>query len=218
MAHIGTVGKRIEITAKLACRYEFSGYYGDTYLYKFEDETGNVLTWKTSTILSLTGEKNDYPRKGDVVTFKATVKEHGEYKGQDQTVISRVKLLEIQHGPTKEELNEAKKREQFASLREGDQIVPMTYANYKEHYSDCETVAGSYDDNNGHDRPWIDVIVRAGRMVPSGVRGQHFYGWQLRNRETGHWMTFRAVSLENAYKQLAKEVGDTSGWEYDRRY
>lgn len=218
MAHIGTVGKRIEIRARLVCKYEFSNYYGVTYLYKFEDEDGNILTWKTATILSLHGEKNDYPRKGDTVTFNATVKEHGAYKGEDQTVLSRVKALEIHHGPTKDELDEAKKQEQVASLREGDQIVSMSYANYKEHYSDCETVAGSYDDKNGHARPWIDVIVRSGRMVPSGVRGKSFYGWQLRNTETNKYMTFRAVSLENAYKQLAKEVGDTSGWEYDRRF
>lgn len=218
MAHIGTVGKRIEIRATLACRFEFAGYYGETYLYKFEDKDGNVLTWKTATVPSLPGEEDEILRKGDTVTFKATVKEHGAYKGEDQTVLSRVKILEIQHGPTRAELDEAKKQEQLASLREGDQIVPMSYANYKEHYSDCETVAGSYDDRNGHARPWIDVIVRAGRMVPSGVRGKRFYGWQIRNKETGKHMTFRAVSLDNAYKQLAKVVGDTTGWEYDRRF
>lgn len=214
MAHIGTVGKRMEITAKLACRYEFSNFYGDSFLYKFEDNDGNILTWKTATILSLTGNKDDYPRKGDTVTFKATVKEHGEYKGQDQTVLSRVKVLAIQHGPTKEELDEARKQEQLDSLQEGDELLNMRYANYKEHYVDCETLAGSYDKT--HRTIW--VIVRAGRMVPSGTRGQRFYGWQLRNQETNQCITFRAVSLENAYKQLAKEVGNTSDWEYDRRY
>lgn len=214
MAHIGKVGKRIEIQATLACRYEFSGFYGPSFLYKFESESGDILTWKTATILSLPGEKDDYPRKGDTVVFKATVKEHGEYKGQDQTVISRVKLLAIQHGPTQDELNEARRQEQLDSMQEGDELLNMRYSNYKAHYADCETLAGSYDKN--HRTIW--VIVRAGRMVPSGVRGKKFYGWQLRNTETNKRMTFWAVSLENAYKQLSREVGDTSGWEYDIRF
>lgn len=226
MAHVGTVGCRIETRATLVRKYEFAGVYGVVYLYKLADENGNILTWKTSTIMSGTKNRNgsddvDFVRKGDTVTMKATVKEHGSYKGEDQTVLSRVKVLKIDHAPTKDETDAAKREEQLASLRDGDETILMTYARYKAHYSDCEALAGTYrdrDENGNPTQATVWVIVRAGRIVKSGVRGQHFYRWAFANGETGERASFRAVSRENAEKQLAKLVGDTTGWEYKQRW
>ena len=36
---------------------------------------------------------NNIANEGDEITFKATVKEHGEYKDVKQTIVQRVKVL-----------------------------------------------------------------------------------------------------------------------------
>ena len=77
---VGTVGQRITIpaaTAKLVTSWE--GYYGTTFLYKFTDEAGNVYVWKSSKCVEIK----------DGMTVKGSVKEHSEYNGVKQTVITR---------------------------------------------------------------------------------------------------------------------------------
>lgn len=80
----------------------------------------------------------------------------------------------------------------------------MKYNRYKKHYSDCDTVRGSYD----KETKTIAVIIPEGRMKKSGVRGQHFHGYELycidnkNNRKV--YITYSAVSLENAQKQHKK--------------
>lgn len=48
------------------------------------DADGHEIVWKTSTVQPVT--------VGDDVTMTGTVKEHGEFRGVDQTQISRAKL------------------------------------------------------------------------------------------------------------------------------
>lgn len=77
---VGTVGQRITIpaaTAKLVTSWD--GYYGTTFLYNFTDEAGNVYVWKSSKCVEIK----------DGMTVKGSVKEHSEYKGVKQTVITR---------------------------------------------------------------------------------------------------------------------------------
>ena len=81
----------------------------------------------------------------------------------------------------------------------------MAYRNYKKHYSDCETVPGTYDKGT----KTIEVIVPDGRMKPSGVRGECFSTYEL-------WYEFpdgrkcftpyRATCRKNAEKQLRKDL------------
>lgn len=78
--YVGTVGQKITIpaaTAKLVTSWE--GYYGMTFLYKFTDEQGNVFVWKSSKFIDIR----------DGMTVKGSVKEHSEYNGVKQTVITR---------------------------------------------------------------------------------------------------------------------------------
>ena len=124
----------------------------------------------------------------------------------------RCKFNLVEKGKTKQEKQEERRDKQIAGLQYGDQIISMTYKNYKEHYSDCETLAGSFSANNG--RATIDVIVRAGRMVKSGVRGQRFSTYVLQNRNTKMKMCFYAVCEENAFKQAKNEKDfDPNEWE-----
>lgn len=80
-------------------------------------------------------------------------------------------------------------------------IIRMRYRDYKDHYADCKTVAGSYSTSN----KTIEVIVPEGRMKPSGVRGKYFMEYQLwcKDETTGkyYYSCYRATSKENAKKQ-----------------
>lgn len=60
----------------------FDGFYGTTYINTMVDRDGNVFVYKGKHLAS----------KGDQVTLKATVKDHGVYKGTKQTVINRPKI------------------------------------------------------------------------------------------------------------------------------
>lgn len=222
--YIGEVGKRITITAKLVNDYTFTRRFGrleqDTNIYTFEDESGNVFCWKTSGSLGIAGHVvrdgiRDYRyeavHRGDTFTCKATVKEHSEYKGTKQTVVTRVKVENIVHAPTKEEIDEARAEEQRATLSDGDIVWRMPYKQYKEHYADCETIAGSFFRDEHRGEATIEVIVRKGRLVPSGVRGKHFSGYQFKS-DDGGLVCYRAVSEETARRQLIKEHPDGQSW------
>ncbi len=87
---VGEIGERIDIhvTIDRAFESEFqrnSGWYGTTtnYMYLMHDEVGNVYKWSTSC----------YYKEKDECHFKATVKDHAEYKGIKQTVLTRCTLV-----------------------------------------------------------------------------------------------------------------------------
>lgn len=78
----------------------------------------------------------------------------------------------------------------------------MLYRRYKQSFSDCETLPGSYDRNTKS----IIVLLPDGRLKKSGVRGQryrylHFDGIE---NQTGRkvTITIKAISRENAIKRL----------------
>lgn len=86
--HVGSIGDRIQInvqSVKCLTSWENTfGYYPTTtYMYKIVDQNGNVFTWKTSNFLN-----EDEPP----VTIKGTVKEHSEFRGVKQTVLTRCKV------------------------------------------------------------------------------------------------------------------------------
>lgn len=79
--HVGTVGDKIEVEAELIRRGSFESDFGTTYVYTFKDSEGNVLVWKTKNFFEVT-----------TCTVKGTIKEHSEYKGVLQTVLTRCKV------------------------------------------------------------------------------------------------------------------------------
>jgi len=85
---IGSEGQKVEnIEATLSYQNEIESQYGITYLYKFVDNIGNVLTWFSS--------RNMFIENGDNLTIlKATVKKHDIYNNVKQTIITRAKLSE----------------------------------------------------------------------------------------------------------------------------
>ena len=86
--HIGSVGDRIQVnvqSVKCLTSWENTfGYYPTTtYMYKITDQDGNVFTWKTSTVI----DEDNLPQ-----TVVGTVKEHTEFRGVKQTVLTRCKM------------------------------------------------------------------------------------------------------------------------------
>lgn len=80
-----------------------SNYYTEWFhIYTLADDEGNCYVWKTTNDLDVEWYDEDgkwhcdAAEPGDRVVLKATVKEHGEYKGIKQTVITRPKIKEVQ--------------------------------------------------------------------------------------------------------------------------
>lgn len=85
-SYLGQVKGKIEFTSLelISIKY-IDSRFGRIALHKFQDENGNVVVWFSSSWI---GEE------GTTYTGKATVKEHSEYAGVKQTVITRARLLE----------------------------------------------------------------------------------------------------------------------------
>lgn len=220
--YFGEIGKRYnEMTLKLVKQYEYTstfgyGYNNVCYINVFEDVDGNTFVWKTSAIMGVDSVDDhgrcftDFVRKNDTVVVKATVKDHKEYRGTEQTVLSRVSAVRfVDRAPTKEEILAEKKKDQLASISGKDILWRMPYRQYKEHYADCETLAGSYDGNNAT----VEVIIREGRLVPSGVRGKHFHTFVF--VVDGNGYSFYAISKENAENRCRKEFPNAKSILFD---
>lgn len=190
-------------------RRKFSGY-GDEWVNIYLMSDGDTTyMWKTTSDLmyEVVKENGDvemyFPHAGDTIRIKATIKAESEYNGNPQTEVNRVKVTEVIC-----KYREMKYAEQIASLADGDYIWHrMPYRQYKDSYSDCETIIDSYTEYD--DKPaTIDVIIRAGRIKPSGTRGEKF-AYYLLECDDGRVHTYKAVCEDNAIKRAEKELGGT---------
>jgi hypothetical protein len=77
---IGTVGKREMFTVTIRLIVTMEGIYGTSYLHVMNDDAGNVVIYKGTKCLGDRGER---------LTVKATVTEHGIRDGVRQTKIAR---------------------------------------------------------------------------------------------------------------------------------
>ena len=222
--------ERITVTVTLVGEFKYNTQFGTTHVYKMQDADGKVYVWKTSGYLAYEPviEKADNGVsildyiviiKNDVIEITASVKGESEYNGESQTLLNRVKVTKLVKGHIPKSVIIAnKKKEQMESLAEGDRLWEMPYRQYKMHYADCETLAGSYREiERGREiGSYITIILRAGRLKASGVRGERFSGYCCEN-ENGEKVTYRAVSEENAIKRVSKEFpGHT--WEVVKIY
>lgn len=223
--YIGTKGEKISAEVTFINEYQYKDYnfnfYGTThYIYTMKDENENIIVWKTTSYMNIQeGEESWYlPKKGDKLIIKGTIKEHSKYNDVKQTVLTRCKYTLVEKAPvppTKEELEAKKREEQLQSIQEGDFIWKMPYRQYKEHYSDCETIAGSYECDR-HGNKTIKVIIRKGRLKNSGVRGEHFTSFTFR-LEDNTVVCYKAICYENAEKRIKKEYPNMK-FELDKIY
>lgn len=83
---VGTKGERLRgLKLRLESAKGFSGQWGDTLLYKFKDDAGNIFTWFASGSAEI--------EIGAEVVLDATVKDHKEYNGGRETVLTRGKVV-----------------------------------------------------------------------------------------------------------------------------
>ena len=81
--YVGHVGDRITFRANSAVLVtSWENMYGTTFLYKFADESGNILIWYASRTFDVK----------DGVKVTGTIKAHNERDGAKQTVITRCKV------------------------------------------------------------------------------------------------------------------------------
>ena len=86
--YIGEIGQKISVGVTLQRVFQFEThftYMGEwSYIYKFADDHDNTITWKTAKHLDID--------EGWHGTITGKIKEHSEYKGDKQTVLTRCKI------------------------------------------------------------------------------------------------------------------------------
>lgn len=226
----------IKVTMKNIYKYEKPGYgyYAspvEAYIYIMTGEDGRTYVWKTTSVLFEKvecGRADAYEfddktnkwyahnpiNRGDVIRIKATIKGETEYKGQPQTEVQRVVLIDrLVEAETKEQYIARRAEEQEQSLADGDIIWEMPYRQYKDHYSDCETVRGSFR-RTERGESLIKVIIRDGRLKASGVRWKHYNGYEFYFTDMTdgkeYRTCYRAVSEENAKRRLLKDYPEAT--------
>lgn len=81
---VGEVKERKTFTLTYDREITYDTDFGLTHIYFFHDENDNVLIWKTTNWLEI--------EEGETISIKGTVKDHNEYRGVKQTVLTRCKV------------------------------------------------------------------------------------------------------------------------------
>lgn len=93
--HVGQLGKMDDLD-DLTIQFVkgFEGFYGTVWIHIMKDRSGNVVVYKGSKRLR-SGPNNYLDRdlvKGDTLSLRCKIKEHGERDGVKQTVVQRPKV------------------------------------------------------------------------------------------------------------------------------
>lgn len=94
---VGNVGDKITTKVKVIIAGGYNTEYGYTTIYKMTDENNNVYIWKTSTFFEVVKENGHCvpAPECEEITIRATIKDHSEYRGEKQTVLTRVKAMDF---------------------------------------------------------------------------------------------------------------------------
>lgn len=91
--HYGNVGEKVQMELELVRVGFFDTFYGSQTVYTMKDAAGNLFVWKTTSCLErVENGECVMIEKGDRFTLKGTIKEHSEYKGEKQTVLTRCRV------------------------------------------------------------------------------------------------------------------------------
>lgn len=142
-------------------------YYddGSRKLYKFVDEDNNIYVWKTTKAMGVDyvdangNEGFEFANEGDMLLISGTVKDVSEFRGEEQIVLTRCKIMSIiQHNFIKNEddLRTLRQKLQLARFKDY-QIKTVKYRDYKESYTQYETLIDSFIRNDNG--AFIDVII-----------------------------------------------------------
>jgi len=84
--HVGKVKDKLVLDVTCDRIFSSEGYYGTTGVHNMTDDLGNVFVWFASGSTTWLTERGQFQIQG-------TVKDHSEYKGVKQTILTRVKIL-----------------------------------------------------------------------------------------------------------------------------
>lgn len=91
--YVGKSGERLEIDVTVTDAREVPGYMGVNLMIAFETDAGNKLRWFYSGDYVLS-EWVDRIEKQEKIRVRGTIKKHNQYKGEKQTVLTRVKVID----------------------------------------------------------------------------------------------------------------------------
>lgn len=80
---LGEVGQKLSVAVTLVREVVIESQWGVSSIYLFEDASGNKLVWKTNSVTL---------QEGDQIILSGRIKEHSEYRGINQTVLTRCKV------------------------------------------------------------------------------------------------------------------------------
>ena len=83
--YVGEIKDRLTLTVTLVRKGGYEGCYGHSNIYTFQDENESVFTWFSSVYID--------KEIGDTFSIVGTVKDHKEYNGVKQTVLTRCKVV-----------------------------------------------------------------------------------------------------------------------------
>ena len=92
--YFGEIGQKIEIDVTYKGCSFFETQFGCMNVYRFDTDDGAHLIWKSSADL---GSNKWLVFDGDRITIQATIKDHREYRGIEQTELARVKVIKAVH-------------------------------------------------------------------------------------------------------------------------
>lgn len=212
---------RQTITATVKTSKYNSNY--KTYIYVFEDTTTHKVYSNITSKQHRVESTLEPLRAGDVVEFTCGVTDIVKtFRGEERTKIVRCSQFILRdHTDLGGDYAKTflKREKQLDSKQPGDMIITMTYSNYKKFYSDCETLAGSFEPAYNGKAAIITVIIRAGRLKSSGTRGKQYcyYVFQEVGKDDAEQVTIKAMSEDNARKQLGHKYPNQT-WELVRDF
>lgn len=96
--YVGNVGDKISVKVKYVNTYSYDTNFGAANIHLFIDDNGNIFKWSTGSRLEYTVKDNHsnysqwyYLDKGATIQLTGKIKDHGEYRNQKQTVLTRCK-------------------------------------------------------------------------------------------------------------------------------
>lgn len=111
--YVGNVGERITAEVKdVKLVTSWETVYGFTHLYKFTTIDNNVLVWYASKCIDENVQK-----------IAGTIKDHKEYDGEKQTVLTRCKVVEKKEEVRNEPLSTEKEFDIFEVLAQFDEAL-----------------------------------------------------------------------------------------------
>lgn len=91
--YVGNVGDKVTLTVKVTHAGGYTTDFGYTNIWKFTDKDGNVFIWKTQNdIEGMWDYTDDKYRNGKEYKVTGKIKEHSEYNGTKQTILTRCKV------------------------------------------------------------------------------------------------------------------------------